>query len=525
MVIVVVAVFLVVARCRRRRRPGRGRARALVLVTAILGFSLAFGAPATAQDDCVRAPIPEKPDDGLVGFLDPPGGKGEEHSEYREHAYAGMVWHFHEDTCSGVTRWTEPGASLDTWAGNGLFDIAKNIVGANNSLHYVQFDDWPFRDLLDGLKRLADRVFDNIYLRLFGLCLLIVAVLLFRRIWRGDLASVGRSGLFVLGGIWFASSSVVMLNLAPAFASTYVTVTNAVRVGFVEPEDVDRNRHRMPTELYEEVIHENWLRGEFGSPDAPQAKEYGDELLDAKAWTWDEVLRKQHLDEQAVNAKQEAYQQLATKLGTATRYFRGTAGIRVGSGFLALSKGLMFAVFPLGANLAIVMLIGASVFIALTAPVIGLVGMVRPDILRRIVMGFLAQVRNVLVLVMLSGIHQRFLQLIFSDEAELSLLTQMLLGGAVTIIFTAAGRPARSMISIWPKGNTKNQDDSPSSATGDIGEYVPEDSAPPLGTRPEAAIPTTEIIQQPDDDENYQPPPRKKPRHRRGRRKWFRRQW
>ena len=54
-------------------------------------------------------------------------------------------------------------------------------------------------------------------------------------------------------------------------------------------------------------------------------------------------------------------------------------------------------------------------------------------------------VLNVLVLAMLAGIHFKFLELIFSPDAGLSLLTQMLLAAIVTFVFLLIGRPMRRM--------------------------------------------------------------------------------
>jgi hypothetical protein len=54
-------------------------------------------------------------------------------------------------------------------------------------------------------------------------------------------------------------------------------------------------------------------------------------------------------------------------------------------------------------------------------------------------------VLNVLVLAMLAGIHFKFLQLIFGPDVKLSMLTQMLLAGIVTLVFLLVGRPMKRM--------------------------------------------------------------------------------
>ena len=81
----------------------------------------------------------------------------------------------------------------------------------------------------------------------------------------------------------------------------------------------------------------------------------------------------------------------------------------------------------------------------LAAPVIGLVAIVHHDILRKVGRAVGAVVLNVLILAMLAGIHFKFLQLIFGPDVELSMLTQMLLAGIVTLVFLLVGRPIKRM--------------------------------------------------------------------------------
>src|SRR3712207_8523355 len=58
---------------------------------------------------------------------DPPVGNGLPGSPYLEYGYAGMVWHTYTTKCNVVP---DANATIDTWAGNELFSIGKNIVGA-----------------------------------------------------------------------------------------------------------------------------------------------------------------------------------------------------------------------------------------------------------------------------------------------------------------------------------------------------------------------------------------------------------
>src|SRR5256885_12221182 len=247
-VVVVLAAALLVA-VRRRSRRGtvpRGRARALVLVTAILGFNLIVTAPAMAQDGCAQAPNPERPGAGMVGALDPPQGNGEKDSPYLNYGYAGMVWHVYEDNCGPLSTITNSSTTIDTWAGNELFSMGKNIVGATNSLHYTLLNGGVLGGLNDKIGKAADAVFDNIYMQLFSLFMVVLAVLMFRQIWRGDFATVSKRALFALGGMWLAASTLVLVSNYNRIDDAIVKTTTGIQAGFVDPDENRIVRHVLP---------------------------------------------------------------------------------------------------------------------------------------------------------------------------------------------------------------------------------------------------------------------------------------
>lgn len=442
--VVAAALLLIAVRRRGRRREASGRARALTIVVAILGFNLALGTPAMAQESCAKAPNPERPGAGMVGALDPPQGNGEKDSPYLNHSYAGMVWHVYEDNC-GPLALSDPGVTIDTWAGNELFSIGKNIVGATNSLHYTLLNGGVLGGLNEQIGKAASAVFDNVYMQLFSLFMLILAVLMFRQIWRGDLAAVSKRTLFALGGMWLAASTLVLVNNYGRVDDLIVRTTTGIQAGFVDPQEDRIVRDILPTDLHTKVVYENWLRGEFGSPDAPQATQFGPRLLAAQAWTWDDVRQGRDADNALEQAKKDDYKRLATELGPATGYFKGTDGSRVGSGILAVLQAIFYSLFQLLAKLGVLLAQVLLRILTLTAPVIGLVALIHHDILRKVGRAVGAVALNVLILATLAGIHFKFLQLIFSTEARLSLLTQMLLAGIVTVVFLLVGRPLRRM--------------------------------------------------------------------------------
>ncbi|RZS44156.1 hypothetical protein EV193_10130 [Herbihabitans rhizosphaerae] len=447
--VVVAAALLYRARRRRRRDPARTnrspRFRSLLAVIAIIGLHTFIGATPALAQECGTAPNPERPGSGMVGALDPAIGNGEKDSPYLIYGYAGMVWNVYDDNCVLSKSVTDPNATIDTWAGNELFNIGKNVVGATNSLHYTLLDGGVLGGLNHQIGQVASAVFDNVYMQMFGLVMLILAILLFRHIWRGDLATISKRTLFALGGMWLAASTMLLVNNYTRIDNFIVDTTNAIQGGFVDPASPRFPQHVLPADLHNRVVYDNWLRGEFGKPDDAKAVEFGRRLLDAQAWTRDDVITGRDADQAKMDAKKAEYKQIATQLGPATGYFKGTDGSRTGSGLLAMLQSFVYALFQLLAKLAVLLAQVLLRVLTLAAPVLGLLAMLHHDVLRRVGRAAGAVILNVLVLAVLAGIHFKFLQLIFSPTSQLSLLTQMLLAGLVTLIFFFVGKPMRRM--------------------------------------------------------------------------------
>jgi hypothetical protein len=466
--VVIAAVLYFTARRRKRRDPvnnptrSRGRVASLAIVAALLGIQALVGSPAMAQQqpDQSCSPFPERPGAGMVGAIDPPQGNGLRggkdsgvpytddkypNSPYRDYGYAGMVWHTYDPNCKQPLSISDPSVTIDTWAGNELFNIGKNIVGATNSLHYTLYQGGVLGGLNQQIGAAANSIFDNIYMQLFSLFMLILAVLMFRQIWKGDLAAVSRRGLFALGGMWLAASTLVLVNNYDAIDRMIVDTTTGIQNGFEDPNRDDVRQHVLPNELHTRVVYENWLRGEFGQPDDPKALQYGRDLLNAQSWTRDDLVSGNDANDQAEAAKRAEYQKIYNDLGSAQGYFTGTEGSRTGAGFLGFFQSIVYSLFQFLAKLAVLLAQLLLRIFTLAAPVIGLVALVHHDILRKVGRAVGAVVLNVLILAMLAGIHFKFLQLIFGPGVELTMLTQMLLAGIVTLVFLLVGRPMKRM--------------------------------------------------------------------------------
>jgi hypothetical protein len=435
------------ARWKRGHQPRLKRARAwsvMVLVASLLGIQIVLGVPAFA-DECGEAPIPERPGAGMVGAIDPPAlDHGDPTSNYGKYSYAGSVWHVFDNNCVLSKTITDPNAVIDTWAGNELFNVGKNIVGATNSLHYAMLSqDSMLKPLDDAVEKAAQTFYNNVYVRWFGPIALLLGLLLFRYIWTGDLASMGRRSMWALAGMWLAASVLVLGPIYGEVDTLLLQKTSQIQAGFVPASQVQSQRNTLPDSLYDNVVYRNWLRGEFGDPNSPQAKQFGHELLNDQAWAKTDVNSAN--DQAKVTAKQNDFKALPNKLGSSAGFFEGTEGSRTGDGFLALFQGFAYALFQLFAKASVLLAQVLLRVLLLAAPVIGLAAMILPDLLPRVGKAVGAVLFNVLLLSALAGMDALLLNLIFGAGSQLSLLAQMLLASLITIVFFMVGRPVRRM--------------------------------------------------------------------------------
>nr|WP_198151768.1 hypothetical protein [Kibdelosporangium sp. MJ126-NF4]CEL18864.1 hypothetical protein [Kibdelosporangium sp. MJ126-NF4]CTQ95332.1 hypothetical protein [Kibdelosporangium sp. MJ126-NF4] len=449
-VVVVVGVALLVAARRRRRRawpfPQRGnRRRAFLTVATVLGLQLVVFAPSAFAQTCDNAPNPERPTAGMVAALDAPRPThGTPGSTYNTYGYAGQVWHVYDESCGIVGKAiTDPDATIGNWMGNQLFDVGKNFVAATNGVHYaLAYDELmgPLDKAIDGATKLF---YDNIYVKWFGLAAVILAVLLFRYIWRGDLAAVSRRGMWALAAMWVATSFVIVGPLYKEVEERFLSKTTQIQAGFLADNAPESDLHMLPEALHDRVVYRNWVRGTFGSEDAPEAKQFAKDLVDAQAWKKTDST--DTVDQAALDAKKAKYKEIATKLGPTKGNFAGTDGSRTGSGFLALFQGIVYSLFQLFAKLGILLAQVLLRIFLLATPLVGLIAILYHELLRKVARAAAAVVLNVLVLAALAGMHVLLLNAIFSAGDALPTIAMMALAALITVIFFVIGRPVRRM--------------------------------------------------------------------------------
>jgi hypothetical protein len=448
--LVLVAAVLV-ARHRRRRERGLERPRkriALLIVTALVGGSVMLGQPAMAQPfDCKESPEPDRPGTGLVGSLDPPTyGVGEPGSVYDEVGYAGMVWYTYDLGCAGTAF--NPASTTDTWLGNQTFNVAKFAVAGVNWAHYLIADGG---DLLSPLDTVISEGTKAMYTAVFttwiGPALLLLAVFLLVLAIRGDLARQTQRAAFAVVALVIGSAAYLApVNWSKAADPLLLDGVTQMQDGFLGQVGLG-NRDTLPTVLVDQVIYQNWERGEFGAPDVPQAQQFGRDLLRAQTFTKAEVAEGKDTPALAEQKKAD-FAAIADKLGDRYPYFQGKSGSRIGAGVLALIEAMCIALFQLLSKVLVLVAMLILRLLVMTAPAAAVVAVLKPEILPALLRVAGSAIVNTLVVGALAGLHALLVVSLFRPDSGIDLWLALLVTGVVTVVLWAVARPFRRLVSM-----------------------------------------------------------------------------
>ncbi len=425
---------------------GRAVKRLLVVLALAVGMLL-VGTPAFAQPPaggCAIAPEPDRPASGLVGLLDPtPPGTGDPASVYGEVGYAGTTWRTY-DLCNRPDATT---ASTDTWVGNTLFNVAKVIVGAANGLHY----QLGSADQLDGLDDLlhdgVGAMYRSVFTTWVGVALLVLAIGVLWLAARGDLArqaqkmAVAVGALAVAGLVYTAPVSLLKASDAVLFDGI-----SAMQQGFLTELGAG-DPDTLPETLTQEIVYANWVRGQFGSTEVPQARDLGRDLLRSQTFTRAEVAAGQDTAETATKKKQQ-FTELTKKLGDRLPQFQGIAGSRVGTGGTALLQSVTLAAFPAAAKLVVFVAMIILRLLVLFAPLIAVVAIMRSDVvvgLFRVVAGVLV---NAVLAAALAAAHAWLVVMMLRPGSGVAPVLTLIVAAVVSALFWMLVRPMRRLFTL-----------------------------------------------------------------------------
>jgi hypothetical protein len=450
-------VTTLLSRLRRSRaRPGsrRSRTAAMIITAAILALQIVLGTPqaAAAGASCTDAPAIDAFNGGLSGAIDGATGQGLAGSAYIDYGYSGEIWHVYEPD-SPVTCVADQ-AGIDTWIGNEFFNGAKTLVAITNSLHYLVYQGGVAANMDDIVTVGADATFRGGAMPFLSLALVILSIALYRGVFAGRLAVVAKGAARTLIAVTF----IAMTAFSPLL---YSKIFDGVLVDGVHQVDDQMNsvlygpglvyRDVLPTTLHDQVVYNNWLRGEFGDATSKAAQQNGRKLLDAQAFTWAQVRNGDDGNQTVVDNKHAEFKDVANALQSTGSYgtFTGASGGRVGTGALALTEAALFTPLQITAK-------GGWLFAQIVARILvlfgGMIGlaMLISGVARRIMRAVGSIVVLGVVFWGVGNIHAYLLKAIL--EGGLPLAAKLALMALITMLIWAVARPVRRLRTLLAAG-------------------------------------------------------------------------
>ena len=223
-------------------------------------------------------------------------------------------------------------------------------------------------------------MYNAVFTTWIGPALVVLAVMLLVLALRGDLARQAQRIAFALAALMVGSAAYLTpVDWAKAADGILLDGVTQMQEGFLAQVGLG-DRDTLPTVLVDRVVYDNWLRGEFGSPEVPQAQQLGRDLLRAQTFTKQEVAEGRDTAEVA-GQKKAAFVALADRMGDRYTYFQGKSGSRIGVGVLAVIQAACIAMFQLLSKVLVLTALLLLRLMVMTAPAIAVVAVLKPEIL------------------------------------------------------------------------------------------------------------------------------------------------
>ena len=347
------------------------------------------GLTGAATASCQSAPAPTTPGTGLSGWLEvkpdplpPPGrafGADAASTEYDQYGYAGLDWNVYGGSCILGTP-VSFGPMIDTMIGNLLLGAAKGYVALDNTVH-----DWAASPAwitsTDPLITAGTRALhDDIFAVWAGLALLVLALTVIARSFRGDAAGAVTRLAWALLVLALVGGVSDYPTLAGQAAQSLMSETlNALDAGLTGPGGQASAAQAHDSLITTNVLYEQWLYGELGRPDSHTAQTYGPELFADQALTWRQAAASPAALAKTEKADQAAWAKVAAQVQTADpsayQTLQGNAGTRIGAGALALLLAVITCTFDLWASLMVILALLSVLLAAVVFPGVAVVGL------------------------------------------------------------------------------------------------------------------------------------------------------
>ncbi len=406
--------------------------RVVQLTVILLGVLLIGAGPTSASPsipgipDCKDAPAPQRPGDGLPGFLDPapekPAPPGDPFapnpttSIYDQYGYAGLTWHTYDLGCAGSLG--DPGATADTMIGDLSLSVATWGIALANGVHNRVAHPQIYMAPLDSVvANVSDRIKAAIWGPWGGVALLGVVALLLWYSSSGQLSSVTRAAAWALLVLTVLSGVTQYPTRIAAFFDDAVTTTigqvNAATAGLTNLPHTADPAHAQGSLLVDRILYEAWLRGELGSSESAAAKKWGPTLFKTTAFSHDEARqaqnpqRAQELAEQKNQTFKHTAEQIQREDPTAYVALQGKTNSRGGVGAMSLFAMLFTTLFRLVADVFMFAGLVMLRFLVMFFPAVAVLGVMSPlsAIVRRVANMAGASIVNVVSFAVGSAVH------------------------------------------------------------------------------------------------------------------------
>ncbi len=290
-------------------------------------------------------------------------------------------------------------------------------------------------------------MYEAVFTTWVGVALAALAAIMLLLAMRGDLSQQARRGLVAVLALGLAAAAYAApIQWSRALDGVLLDGVTAMQQGFLRQVGVG-DQNTLPTVLTDQIVYSNWLRGEFGSADVPQARDLGRPLLEAQTFTKVEVATGQDGQAQA-DAKKQQFTDIANKVGDRYSYFQGRSGSRVGAGALALVQALCIALFQLMSKVLVLVSMLMIRLLVMVAPALAVVALLKPEVLPAMLRIGGAALVNTLLVGALAGLHSLLVISLFRPGSGVDTWLALLVTGVVTVILWAVARPFRRLTSM-----------------------------------------------------------------------------
>ncbi len=387
----------------RTTRPARVVRRVVQLTLVLLGVLLVGAGPSSASPtipgvpDCKDAPAPQRPGDGLPGFLDPPPDRPAPPADpftqnpttsiYEQYGYAGLTWRTYDLGCAGSLG--DPGATADTMIGNLTLSAATGGVAVANGVHARVAHPQTYLAPLDAVvANVSDRIKVAVWGPWGGVALLGVVALLLWYSNSGQLSTVTRAAAWALLVLTVLSGVTQYPNRVAGFFDDAVTTTigqvNAATAGLTNLSSTSDPAHAQGSLLVDRILYEAWLRGELGSSESTAARRWGPTLFKSTAFNYDEARQAQ--DPQRARAlteqKNQTFKDTADRIQredpSAYVALQGKTNSRGGVGLMALFAMLFTTLFRIVADIFMFAGLVMLRFLVMFFPAVAVLGVMSP---------------------------------------------------------------------------------------------------------------------------------------------------